>query len=160
MEFVRKLSLPAPVSCAAINNLTGDILLCRGQNAVLTTLNGELLCNQNVCNYETDEIFSCAFFEGGEDRENSHEWLANELVFTCHKRGVVNVWKKTTDRLGKWMLALVKRLDHVDEKTEEKRNVEKAIVKVATYANKVVTTDEDGRTVSVPNSRHEYQFLS
>ena len=33
-----------------------------------------------------DSIISCAFFEG-----NGHEYLERQLLFTGHKRGVVNV---------------------------------------------------------------------
>jgi hypothetical protein len=49
-------------------------------------LNGALLVDQAICEAEDDYIISCAFYEG-----ESNEWLERELLFTGHKRGVVNV---------------------------------------------------------------------
>lgn len=72
------------------------------------TLNGELILEQNVCapNEHDDWITACAFYEG-----HGNEWVESELVFTGHRRGVVNVWRKTVGRAGKWGLEFLKRLD-------------------------------------------------
>jgi hypothetical protein len=145
LEFVRKLTHGRPIECARINDVSGDIMLCRGQKVALYTLNGELLIDQNVCTDHDDWISSCAFYEG-----TGNEWLESSLVFTGQRRGVVNVWKKVVGKGdGKWKLELVKRLDHVDSKREERGNVEAAITCVTPMPQAVYTGDEDGRVVSI-----------
>lgn len=135
LEFVRKLCGGRAVECAAINDCTGDVLLCRGQTVTIFTLNGELVLEQNVCEGGgygdgggSDFVSACAWYEGA-----GNEWVEAELVFTGHRRGVVNVWKKTTassrqsqttgwannnhgggEGQGKWHLELVKRLETGD----------------------------------------------
>lgn len=74
------------LQCALINDVTGTIMICRGANVSMYTLNGDLLLEQNVCTEDEDCLTSCAFYEG-----DGKEWLERELVFTGHKRGVVNV---------------------------------------------------------------------
>jgi WD40 repeat protein len=171
LEFIRKLPLARPVDCARINDVTGDVMLCSGQNVLLYTLNGELILDQNVCctatnatnagsgsgsgssNPDDDFIHSCAFYEGSTST-GGNEWLENQLVFTGHKRGVVNVWRKTVDaRTGKWVLELMRRLDHVNPKSEVGANVDAAITCVAPLSGLVYTGDDDGRVVS-------FSFLS
>ncbi|KAK3310818.1 uncharacterized protein B0T15DRAFT_51070 [Chaetomium strumarium] len=160
LEFIRKLPLARPVDCARINDVTGDVILCSGQNVLLYTLNGELILDQNVCtaanatnagssssssNQDDDFIHSCAFYEGSTST-GGNEWLQNQLVFTGHKRGVVNVWRKTVDaRTGKWVLELMRRLDHVNPKSEAGTNVDAAITCVAPLSGLVYTGDDDGR---------------
>lgn len=61
-------------------------MICRGGRITLYSLNGALLVDQVICEAEDDCIISCAFYEG-----ESNEWLERELLFTGHKRGVVNV---------------------------------------------------------------------
>ena len=61
-------------------------MLCRGHYLSLFTLNGELILEQNVCVERDDAVLSCAFYEG-----SGNEYLARDLIFTGHKRGVVNV---------------------------------------------------------------------
>ena len=74
------------LKCARINDVTGNIMLCRGQEISIWTLNGESMLQQAV-NVESDDVISaCAFYEG-----NGNEYLQCQLVFTGHKRGVVNV---------------------------------------------------------------------
>lgn len=171
LEFIRKLPLARPgVECARINDVTGDVMLCCGQNVLLYTLNGELILDQNVCTASTvtaaaasssseaqgggggggldDFVHSCAFYEGSAGGAGN-EWLENQLVFTGHKRGVVNVWRKAADgRSGKWVLEWLRRLDHVNPKSETGANVEAAITCVAPMAALVYTGDDDGRVVS------------
>ncbi|GAB1311754.1 Beige protein-like 1 [Madurella fahalii] len=175
LEFIRKLPLARPgVESARINDVTGDVMLCCGQNVLLYTLNGELILDQNVCVATTaaavaasasssssfppeaqgggrggdgldDFVHSCAFYEGSAGGAGN-EWLENQLVFTGHKRGVVNVWRKAVDgRSGKWVLEWLRRLDHVNPKSETGANVEAAITCVAPMAALVYTGDDDGR---------------
>ena len=61
-------------------------MLCRASNLSLYTLNGDLLLEQNVCVEGEDLIASCAFYEG-----TGNEYLERDLIFTGHRRGVVNV---------------------------------------------------------------------
>lgn len=97
LEFVRKLAQGRHVECAKINDVSGDILLCCGRWVMLYTLNGDLILSQNVClSTEVDDyVFSCAFYEG-----SGNEWLEQDLIFTGHRRGVVNVWRKCVRKGG------------------------------------------------------------
>ncbi|KAK4187265.1 beige protein 1 [Podospora australis] len=142
LEFIRKLPLIRPVECAQINDVTGDIMLCSGQHVLLYTLNGELILDQNVCGAEAQDDFvhSCAFYEG-----SGNEWLENQLIFTGHKRGRVNVWRKAVDPKGKWVLEFLRRLDHVNPKSENGVNVDAGITCIAPMPTLVYTGDDDGR---------------
>lgn len=66
--------------------MTGDIAICRGNRISLYTLNGALLTEQTACESSEESILACMFYEGV-----NNEWLERELLFTGHKRGVVNV---------------------------------------------------------------------
>ncbi|KAL3418834.1 beige/BEACH domain-containing protein [Phlyctema vagabunda] len=158
LELVRKLANGRHVECALINDISGTILLCRGQKVALYTLNGEMILDQNVCKDHDDYIHSCAFYEG-----TGNEWLESELVFTGHRRGVVNIWRKVvtqpvrgrklsnagTGGNGKWELELVKRLDHFDMKRSQEDgghlNSPAAITCIRPMAQVLYTGDEDGR---------------
>ncbi|CAK7567360.1 MAG: Beige protein-like 1 [Sporothrix epigloea] len=141
LELIRKLPGARPVDCARINDATGEILLCSGPNVVLYTLNGDLLLDQNVCGGgPEDSVQSCAFYEGA-----GNEWLENYLVFTGHRRGRVNIWRKVVGPLGRWVLELVRQLDHVDPKSETGANVDAAITCIAPMPQMVYTGDDDGR---------------
>ncbi len=72
--------------CARINDINGTIMLCRASHISLFTLNGDPILSQNICVEGEDLISSCAFYEG-----NGNEYLERDLIFTGHKRGVVNV---------------------------------------------------------------------
>lgn len=124
----------------------------------LYTLNGELILQQNVAVESEDLVSSCAFYEG-----LGNEYLERELVFTGHKRGVVNVshpvacmqnendhaenisklWNKAI-RNGKFVLEHVKRMDHLDQGGF---NVSAAITSILPMAQVVYTGDDDGRVV-------------
>ncbi|KFY47299.1 hypothetical protein V494_00054 [Pseudogymnoascus sp. VKM F-4513 (FW-928)] len=139
LEFVLKLSSGRAVQCAQINSVTGDILLCRGQRAALYTLNGDLMVDQNICIDPDDYVHSCAFYEGA-----GNEWLVNTLVFTGHRRGVVNCWRKCVGPNGKWNLELVKRLDHVDQRKGGERTPG-TITALTPMPTGLYTGDEDGK---------------
>jgi len=61
-------------------------MLCRGPEVALFTLNGDLLLEQHICAEGDEMITACAFYEG-----SGSEYLQQNLVFTGHRRGVVNV---------------------------------------------------------------------
>ncbi|KAH9888748.1 hypothetical protein F4778DRAFT_755179 [Xylariomycetidae sp. FL2044] len=173
LEYVRKLPHGRPVECARINDVSGEIMLCSGANVALYTLNGELILDQNVCAAASssagggggdhdDFVHSCAFYEG-----SGNEWLENYLVFTGHKRGRVKIWKRivvggggvssagrgrdgrrnTTGGGGatRWALELVRRLDHIDARSETGTNTEAAITCITPMPQLVYTGDDDGR---------------
>lgn len=148
LSFIRKLSLVRSVECAQINGVSGEIMLCSGPNVLLYTLNGTLLLDQNVCIDQDDYVHSCAFYEGA-----GNEWLENYLIFTGHKRGRVNVWRKSIIG-GRWTLELLRRLDHVDYKNEKGENTEAGISCISPMPTCVYTGDEDGRVVSFSIPSH------
>ncbi|EEH21741.2 hypothetical protein PABG_03957 [Paracoccidioides brasiliensis Pb03] len=144
LEFVRSLPDGEPVDCARINDATGNILVCRGNRISLYTLNGALLVDQAVCEHTDDSILSCAFYEGV-----SNEWLERELLFTGHKRGLVNIWSKTI-RNGRFELDLIRQLHHVDNtRGDWASNVSAGISCILPLAQSVYTGDELGRVVSL-----------
>ncbi|KAF2104564.1 beach-domain-containing protein [Rhizodiscina lignyota] len=151
-EFVRELNTNGQaVQCARINSVTGKVLLCCGPRVLLFSLNGQLLLEQRVSSNE-DPIISCAFYEGV-----GNEWLEAELVFTGHSRGIVNIFKISITSDGKWMLALIKRLDHSDPKVD--RNAGNAVAPapitcILPMASVVYTGDDDGRVCEWDCVRH------
>ncbi|KAI9890808.1 MAG: hypothetical protein M1814_003592 [Vezdaea aestivalis] len=138
LEFIRELARGDPVECARINDITGNILLCRGQTASLYTLNGESILIQNLCDAQDDYIACCAFYEGVGD-----EWLERELVLTGHKRGVANIWAKEIKN-GTFVLSPLKRLNHIDRTSEYGANVQAAITYILPMPQTVYTGDENG----------------
>ncbi|KAJ4157757.1 beige protein-like 1 [Fusarium falciforme] len=147
LSFIRKLPLVRPVECARINDISGEILLCSGPNVLLYTLNGTLLLEQNVCFDQDDYIHSCAFYEGA-----GNEWLDNYLVFTGHKRGRVNVWRRSIVG-SRWTLELLRKLDHVDYKNDKGANTEAGVTCITPMPTCVYTGDDDGRV-------YEWNFMS
>lgn len=86
LEIVRVLvEQGQEAACARIHDVNGTLMVCRGPILSLYTLNGDPILEQNVC-IEDDVIVSCAFYEG-----SGSEYLERDLVFTGHRRGVVNV---------------------------------------------------------------------
>ena len=147
LEFIRRLPLARPVECARIHDVTGEIMLCSGPNVLLYSLNGDQILDQNVCGAEgpDDFVHSCAFYEGA-----GNEWLEDFLVFTGHKRGRVNVWRKTAaGGNGRWVLEFLRRLDHVDPKSESGANFDAPITCITPMPQMVYTGDDDGRVVSL-----------
>jgi len=95
------------IQCAKVNNLTGHIVLCSGAFVRVLTLNGHLLVEQKVCDAEDDEITCCAFYEGA-----ANEWVERVLLFTGHKRGIVNVSTQNMGSKGLAKLILTSRCGH------------------------------------------------
>lgn len=61
-------------------------MICRGDRLSLYSLNGALLLEQVVGDSADDQVMTCVFYEGV-----NNMWQERELLFTGHKRGVVNV---------------------------------------------------------------------
>ncbi|KAL8733219.1 MAG: hypothetical protein Q9166_002236 [cf. Caloplaca sp. 2 TL-2023] len=139
LEIVRRVSSGDAVTCARIHDVNGTIMVCRGPNLTLYTLNGDLIIDQHVCT-EDDIIVSCAFYEG-----SGNDYLERNLVFTGHRRGVVNIWNMTI-RGGAFVLEHLKRMHHLDPAGY---NIGSAITCILPQAQKVYTGDEDGRVVSI-----------
>jgi WD40 repeat protein len=144
LTFIRKLALVRQVECAAMNNVSGEVLLCSGPNVLLYTLNGALILDQNVCSEQEDYVHSCAFYEGA-----GNEWLENSIIFTGHSKGRVNVWRKCVIA-GKWTLELLRRLDHINFKGDDHGNTDAGITCITPMPTCVYTGDEDGRVVGSP----------
>ena len=141
LEFVRKVDEGSAVDCASINDVTGNIVLCRGSRISMYTLNADLLLHQDAGEREDDTVISCACYEGA-----GNEWLERDILFTGHKRGTVKVWSKVI-RGGKFELELVRQLNHVDASREDGGNVTAGISCILPMPQVVYTGDEDGRVV-------------
>ncbi|KAL7793709.1 beach domain-containing protein [Trichoderma ceciliae] len=139
LSFIRKLPLVRHVECAQIHNVSGDIMLCSGPNVLLYSLNGSLILEQNVCADSEDYVHSCAFYEGA-----GNEWLESYLIFTGHRGGIVNVWRKSVVG-GKWTLELLRRLDHIDYNSEKGENTTAGITCISPMPTCLYTGDDDGR---------------
>ncbi|KAG2414470.1 hypothetical protein HFD88_003661 [Aspergillus terreus] len=137
--FVRELPSKGPVDCARINDVTGEIMVCRGNRVSLFTLNGALLLDQAVCDSTDDQIISCVFYEGV-----SNEWQERELLFTGHRRGVVNIWSKII-RHGRFELELIRQLHHIDNSRDNGANISAGISCILALPHVVYTGDEAGR---------------
>ncbi|EAW12708.1 Beige/BEACH domain protein [Aspergillus clavatus NRRL 1] len=137
--FVRELPAGGPVDCACINDVTGEIVVCRGSRLSLYTLNGALLLEQDVCESLDDHVMSCVFYEGVDN-----EWQERELIFTGHRRGVVNIWSKII-RNGRFELELIRQLHHIDNNRDNGANISVGISCILTLPHVVYTGDEAGR---------------
>lgn len=146
--------------------MTGDIAVCRANRISLYTLNGALLLHQDVYESADDHILTCVFYEGVSD-----EWLERDLLFTGHRRGVVNVsttslmftqypqqsftkrfslvqiWSKTIQD-GRFELELIRQLHHTDPGRENGANISSGISCLLALPHMVYTGDETGRVVS------------
>lgn len=144
LRFVRKLETAVPVQCMAVNDVSGDIILCAAQTITVFTINGELLLRQDVCESLDDAVISCAFYEGA-----GNEWLERDLVFTGHRRGVVNIWEKRIGGEHGFELRRVKTLHNAGQfQGDAGIVVQAAITEVLPMPTAVYTGDESGRVVS------------
>ncbi|CEL03078.1 Putative Beige/beach domain protein [Aspergillus calidoustus] len=137
--FVRELPAKGPVDCARINDVTGEIAVCRGNRLSLYTLNGALLLEQTVCDSTDDKTLACVFYEGVGD-----EWQERDLLFTGHRRGVVNIWSKIM-RNGRFELELIRQLHHIDNNRDNGANITAGISCILALPQVVYTGDEMGR---------------
>ncbi|KAJ5653278.1 hypothetical protein N7490_000281 [Penicillium lividum] len=137
--FVRALPTEGTVDCARINDVTGDIIVCRGNRITMYTLNGDVLVDQPVCESTDDHVLSCVFYEGVQN-----EWLERELVLTGHSRGVVNIWAKNI-RDGLFELELIRQLHHTDSSRDNGANISVGISCILALPQVVYTGDEAGR---------------
>ena len=140
--------------------MTGTIMLCRGSEISIWTLNGGLMLKQDIFVEGEDQIHSCAFYEG-----SGNEYLERNLIFTGQRRGVVNVRliansdhprveHRQTDQQQVWNVAIrrgsfvlehIKSMHHLDQAGF---NVGAAITAILPMAQTVYTGDDDGRVVS------------
>lgn len=142
LAFIRKLGLVRAADCACINDVTGEILIGSGPNLLLYTLNGGLMIDAKVCLEPDDYVQSCAFYEG-----SGNEWLENQIIFTGHTKGRVNIWRTSVNG-GKWSLELLRRLDHIDYKSDHGHNVEAGMSCITPMPTCLYTGDDTGRVVS------------
>ena len=149
-EFTRKLNDEVSVQCAAINDVTGNIVLCHGHEISMYTLNGDLLVRQDCGDRAQESIVSCACYEGA-----GNEWLERDLVFTGHKRGQVRIWSKVV-RGGGFELELIRQLNHADSSRDDGANVNAGITCILAMPQVVYTGDEDGRVVSTSLSEQSF----
>lgn len=138
------------LQCARINDVTGDIVVCRSKRITLFTLNGEVLVDQPVCESGEDHVLSVVFYEGVQN-----EWLERELVLTGHSRGVVNIWSKNI-RAGQFELELIRQLHHTDNNRDNGANISAGISCILALPQVVYTGDEAGRVVSLAFSLHPF----
>ncbi|KAI9676047.1 MAG: hypothetical protein M1817_000790 [Caeruleum heppii] len=85
LELIRKLGSGEVIESVRVNDVTGEMMICRGGKLTLFTLNGQVILEVAVSEDEDDCVGSCAFYEGV-----GNEWLERELIFTGHRGGVVN----------------------------------------------------------------------
>ena len=142
LEFIRELPQGAAVECARINDVTGNILLCSGARVSMYTLNGDLLLEQKCGDRSDDIVISCAFYEGA-----GNEWLERDILFTGHRRGIVRVWSKMIQG-GRFMLELIRELNHVHSSRQDGSNIAAAITCILPMPQVVYTGDENGSVVS------------
>ncbi|RVD82445.1 uncharacterized protein DFL_006872 [Arthrobotrys flagrans] len=137
--YIRKLGEHASIHCITLNDVTGDILVSRPTDMTLYTLNGELVLRKSIEEVCPDQvIMSTAFYEGV-----SNEWLERELIFTGHRRGIVNIWSKQIVN-GKFDLTLVKSLQHINP-YQSQATVSASITAILPMPRNVFTADEWGR---------------
>jgi WD40 repeat protein len=154
-EFVRELALgaqskrnPVPIQAAKINNVTGNIVLACGNRLIITTLNGAILLDEDICDSEDDAdyITAVAVYEGV-----GNEWCERELIFTGHRRGVVKIFHlsptpptmpSSSSAPAKWSANLINVLNHGDPALLAQSA---PITCILPMPHNVYTGDEDGR---------------
>ena len=141
-QFLRRINESLNVECASINDVTGNVMLCHGSEVSVYSLNGALILRQDLGDWPGDIILSCACYEGA-----GNEWLERDIFLTGHKRGVAKVWNLTI-RGNRYVLEMVRQLNHVDNTREDGGNVAAGISCILPMPQVVYTGDEDGRVVS------------
>lgn len=118
--------------------------MCSDRRALIYSLNGQCLIDQEICSTEDDMIYSCAFLA---PLRNS--WDGQEVVLTGHCKSIVNIWEVVISTEGKWHLSLIRRLHNTDPRTKMEGKASAAITAILTSETKVWTGDENGRAVSL-----------
>ncbi|KAF1953424.1 beach-domain-containing protein [Byssothecium circinans] len=156
-EFVRELDLgkaqkrhPVPIQAARINSVTGHIVLALGPRLVVTSLNGVVLLDKDVCDDEEaasgnggEVITAVAVYEGV-----GNEWCEREMIFTGHRRGAVKIFRlapAAPSSQDKWSLTLVNMLNHGDASREDGANYQAPITCILPMPHNVYTGDEGGK---------------
>jgi hypothetical protein len=148
-DFVRELEAKgAEVRMARINDGNGDVLLARGRNVKITTLNGVELLDQLVCEETDDEVMSVAWVEA-----RKHEWLEKSLFLTGHRIGLVKLWQKVITRTGTWALVLIRNFDaslpaHVSNRRNSDAAIKIPITTLLPVGGVIYAGDDAGRVVS------------
>ncbi|KAF1830743.1 beach-domain-containing protein [Decorospora gaudefroyi] len=154
-EFVREVDLgprqkrnPVPIQAARMNSVTGHIVLACGSRLIVTTLNGTVLLDEDICDSDedTDGITAVAVYEGV-----GNEWCERELIFTGHRRGIVKIFHLTptpptlsspSPTSSKWSASLVNVLNHGDPTVPTPAA---PITCILPMPHHVYTGDEEGR---------------
>lgn len=91
LQFIRQLSasLPAPVSCIAINERSGEIVACAGVMMNVWTINGQLIVSKNTASLaSTFDDVTCLAISHREDYEDQLK-----IYVTGHQSGHTRVWR-------------------------------------------------------------------
>jgi len=88
LTYTRKLNLHSggPVTCIAINSLTGDIVSCAGTHIYVWSVNGQLLVQENTSQAISGQILCCTLSE-------FNEWDDSNVIVTGSTDGVVKIWR-------------------------------------------------------------------
>jgi hypothetical protein len=174
-EFVREINLgprqkraPVPIQGARINSVTGHIVLACGSRLIVTTLNGTVLLDEDICDSEddADSITAVAVYEGV-----GNEWCERDLIFTGHRRGILKVriyfvvlyitstylllqifhltptpptFSDASSKHSKWSVNLINVLNHGDPTVPTPAA---PITCILPMPHNVYTGDEEGRVV-------------
>ena len=138
-EFVRDLPVPekkadAVVTALAVDDVTADIFIGRGEVAYLFSLNGAPLIKQSL----RYPIISTTFH-----LPSAYEWLERNLIVTGHPSGLAIVWHKAIIN-GRFELIPVKQMDHRSQFNQD-INIPAGISCVLTSKDGIWTGDEEGR---------------
>ena len=104
------------MQCLSIDDSTGHILVCSGGTMHLWSLNGRLLCEQQISERKPDRIVSCAFSSINVDAGYSEPFILTGQSQGTIKVSSVNnhlllltfqVWKLSVSEQGKWYMKLV-----------------------------------------------------
>merc|ERR1712216_572865 len=76
---------PAPISCVAVDPVTGEVVTCCGQCLYVWTVNGSLAAEKLVGESTSDLITAVCISDGP-------DWADNKVIVTGHKDGSLRFW--------------------------------------------------------------------